>query len=105
MQRSTSAITFPHTASHPYLHSMQKPDHTSIQSLTPRFCVHETLQIKQSNFPTESGLEVAPVGALGGLISNNVFVQGLKRIITFMPVDRNERYFHNRIFLIKANPE
>ena len=50
MQKATSAITFPHTASHPYLHSMQKLDHTSIQSLTPCFCVHETLLIKQSNF-------------------------------------------------------
>ncbi len=47
MQKATSAITFPHIVSRLYLHSFQKPDHTSI---TPRFCVHETLQINQSNF-------------------------------------------------------
>ena len=42
-----------------------------------RFTVHGTLQINPSNFPTESGLEVAPRGALGGLVSLNTFVQGL----------------------------
>ncbi len=47
MQKATSAITFPHIVSRLYLHSMQKPNHTLI---TSRFCVHETLLIKQSNF-------------------------------------------------------
>ncbi len=54
MQRATFAITFPHTTSHLYLqslHSLQRPNHkSSIQSLTSRFKIHETLLIKQSNF-------------------------------------------------------
>ncbi len=59
MQNTTFAITIPHIASRLYLqslHFLQRPNHTSI---TPRFCVHETLQIKKSNF----------------LIFNPVFVQ------------------------------
>ncbi len=39
MQDATSAITFPHIASRLYLHSLQRPNHTSI---TSRFCVHGT---------------------------------------------------------------
>ncbi len=59
MQKATFAITIPHITSRLYL---QKANQTSsIQSLISRFCVHETLQIDQSNF----------------LISNNTFVQGL----------------------------
>ncbi len=51
MQKATFAITFPHTISHLYLLSLQRPNHeSSIQSITSRFCVHETLQINQSNF-------------------------------------------------------
>ena len=52
MQKVVFAITIPHTVSHLYLHSLQflhslkRPNHTSsIQSLTLRFKVHETLQI------------------------------------------------------------
>ncbi len=74
MQKATLITSVPHIISRLYL---QKANHTSsIQSLISRFCVHETLQINQSNF----------------LIFNPAFVQGLKRIITFMPVDRPERY-------------
>ncbi len=80
MQKATFASTFPHIVSSLYLqslHFLQRPNHkSSIQSLISRFCVHETLQINQSN----------------SLIFNPAFVQGLKRIITFMPVDRPERY-------------
>ncbi len=80
MQKATSAITFPYIVSHLYLqflHSMQKLNHkSSFQSITPRSKIHGTLQINQSNF----------------LISNNTFIQGLKRIITFMLVYRQERF-------------
>ncbi len=82
MQRATFAITILHIASCLYLqslHFLQRPNHkSSIQSLTWRFNVHGTLQIKQSNF----------------LISNNnTFAQGLERIITFISVDRQETLF------------
>ncbi len=54
MQKVTSAITFPHIVSRLYLqflHFLQKLNHTSsIQSLTSRFKIHETLLINQSNF-------------------------------------------------------
>ncbi len=54
MQRAAFAITIPHFFSHIYLHSLlylQKLNHkSSIQSLTSRFKIHETLLIKQSNF-------------------------------------------------------
>ncbi len=58
MQKATFAVTIPHIASRLYLLSLQRHNHTSI---TSRFCVHETLQINQSNI----------------LIFNNTFVQGL----------------------------
>ncbi len=62
MGKATFAITIPHYISRLYLHSLQRPNHKpSIQLLTLRFKIHETLLIKQSNF----------------LISNNTFVQGL----------------------------
>ncbi len=62
MQKAAFIITIPHLFSHIYPHSLQRHNHTSsIQSLTSRFRVHETLQINQSNFG----------------ISNNTFVQGL----------------------------
>ncbi len=51
MQKATFAITIPHIISRLCLHSLQRPNHKpSIQLLTSRFKVHETLQINQSNF-------------------------------------------------------
>jgi hypothetical protein len=60
MQKATFAITILHIASCLYLqflhfmlslHSLHRPNHeSSIQSITSRFYVHETLQINQSNF-------------------------------------------------------
>jgi len=62
MQKATFAITIPHIISRLCLYFLQNPNHkSSIQSLTLCFCVHETLQIDQSNFG----------------ISNNTFFQGL----------------------------
>ncbi len=65
MQKATLTTSIPHIVSRLYLqslHFLQRPNHkSSIQSLTLRFCVHETFQINQSNFG----------------ISNNAFVQGL----------------------------
>jgi hypothetical protein len=57
MQKATFAITIPHFFL-PIFAYISEAHHTSI---TSRFCVHETLQINQSNFG----------------ISNNTFVQGL----------------------------
>ncbi len=57
MQKATFAITVPHFFL-PISAYISEANHTSIKS---RFCVHETLQINQSNF----------------LVSNNTFVQGL----------------------------
>ena len=54
MQKATFDITIPHIVSRLYLqslHFLQRPNHkSSIQSLTSRFKIHETLLIKQSNF-------------------------------------------------------
>jgi hypothetical protein len=61
MQKATFAITIPHIASHLYLHSLQRPNHTSSNITLSCFKVHETIQINQSNL----------------LIFNNAFVQGL----------------------------
>jgi hypothetical protein len=83
MQKATFTTSIPHIISRLFL---QRPNHTSI---TLRFKIRETFQINQSNFG----------------ISNNTFFQGLYRIITFMLVGRQERYFIYRILLIKANPE
>ncbi len=50
MQKATFAITFPHFFL-PISAYISKANHeSSIQSITSRFCVHETLQINQSNF-------------------------------------------------------
>ncbi len=61
MQKATFAITIPHFFLPISVYISEANHESSIQSITPRFCVHETLQINQSNF----------------LISNNTFFQGL----------------------------
>ncbi len=57
MQKATFAITIPHF----FLPISAYISEANHKSITSRFCVHETLQINQSNFG----------------ISNNTFVQGL----------------------------
>jgi hypothetical protein len=61
MQEATIGIPIPQLISRLYLHSMQKPNHTSFASLISRFKIHETFQINKSNF----------------LISRNTLIQGL----------------------------
>lgn len=51
VQKAAFTINIPHIISRSFLHSMQKPNHTSsVQSLISRFCVQETLQIKSLKF-------------------------------------------------------
>ena len=59
MQKATFAIIIPHSIS---TYISEANHESSIQSTTSRFCVHETIQINQSNFG----------------ISNNTFVQGFR---------------------------
>jgi hypothetical protein len=50
MLKATFAITVPRFCSHLYLRFLQKAIHTSFNIILSRFCIHETLQINQSNF-------------------------------------------------------
>ncbi len=62
MQKATFAIIAPHFFSRICAYISQAHHESSIQSITSRFCVHETFQINQSNF----------------FIYNNAFVQGFR---------------------------
>ncbi len=62
MQKTTFAITIPHFFLPISAYISEANHELSIQSITPRFCVHETLQINPSNF----------------LISSNTFVQDFR---------------------------
>ncbi len=61
MQKATFAITIPYFFLPISAYISEAHHESSIQSITSRFCVHETFQINQSNFG----------------ISNNTIVQGL----------------------------
>ncbi len=50
MQKVTFAITIPHFFSPITAYISEVHHESSIQSIKSRFCVHETLQINQSNF-------------------------------------------------------
>ncbi len=60
MQKATSDITILHFFLPIPAYISEANHESSIQSITSRFCVHETLQINSSNF----------------LVSNNTFNQG-----------------------------
>ncbi len=61
MQKAVFAITTPHFFLPTSAYSSEANHESSIQSITSRFCVHETFQIQQSSF----------------FIYNNAFVQVL----------------------------
>ncbi len=54
MQKATFVTTIPHIFLPLSAYISEANQESSIQSTTSRFCVHETLLIKQSNFPIKS---------------------------------------------------